>query len=147
MADRIGIVGAGICGLAAAAELAAAGREVAVFDKSRGIGGRLATRRVDAMSFDHGAPAAHGEAAFLDWLTTLGAGVGLGANALLARHGIGFGSKFTYGGMVFDTMRSEINARSFLIPAVTVLFAAVIVCLIPAVKASRTEPARTMRMH
>ncbi len=50
MADRIGIVGAGMCGLAAAAELVAAGREVAVFDKSRGIGGRLATRRVDAMS-------------------------------------------------------------------------------------------------
>jgi predicted NAD/FAD-dependent oxidoreductase len=79
MAGRIGIVGAGMCGLAAAADLVAAGREVAVFDKSRGIGGRLATRRVDAMSFDHGAPAAHGEAAFLDWLVTLGAVVQDGA--------------------------------------------------------------------
>jgi predicted NAD/FAD-dependent oxidoreductase len=79
MADRIGIVGAGICGLAAAAELAAAGREVAVFDKSRGIGGRLATRRVDAMSFDHGAPCADGDADFLGWLGTLGAEVRDGA--------------------------------------------------------------------
>jgi predicted NAD/FAD-dependent oxidoreductase len=79
MAGRIGIVGAGLCGLAAAADLVAAGREVAVFDKSRGIGGRLATRRVDAMSFDHGAPCANGDAAFLDWLGTLGAEVRDGA--------------------------------------------------------------------
>ncbi len=44
-------------------------------------------------------------------------------------------------------MRSEINLRSFIIPAVTVLACAVLVSLVPAVKASRTEPARTMRMH
>jgi putative ABC transport system permease protein len=77
----------------------------------------------------------------------IGAGLGLGANAFLARHGIKFGSGITYGGMVFDTMRSEINVRSFTIPAVTVLVCAILVSLVPAVKASRTEPARTMRMH
>jgi putative ABC transport system permease protein len=77
----------------------------------------------------------------------IGSGLGLGANAFLARHGIKFGSGLTYGGMVFDTMRSEINLRSFTIPAVTVLACAVLVSLVPAVKASRTEPARTMRMH
>ncbi len=77
----------------------------------------------------------------------VGAGLGLGANAFLARHGIRFGSGITYGGMVFDTMRSEINARSFVIPAVTVVVAALLVGLFPALKAARTEPARTMRMH
>jgi len=77
----------------------------------------------------------------------IGAGLGLGANAFLARHGIRFGSGFTYGGMVFDTMRSEINLRSFTIPAVTVFVSALLVGLFPAIKASRTEPARTMRMH
>ena len=79
--------------------------------------------------------------------SVIGAGLGLGANAFLSRHGIKFGSGLTYGGMVFDTMKSEINVRSFTIPAVTVLVCAVVVSLIPALKASRTEPARTMRMH
>jgi len=77
----------------------------------------------------------------------LGAGLGLGANAFLARHGIRFGQGVTYGGMVFDTLRSEINLRSFIIPAVTVLVAALLVGLFPALKASRTDPARAMRMH
>jgi putative ABC transport system permease protein len=77
----------------------------------------------------------------------VGAGLGLGVNAFLARHGIRFGSGITYGGMVFDTMRSEINTRSFVIPAVTVIVAALLVGLFPALKAARTEPARTMRMH
>jgi ABC-type lipoprotein release transport system permease subunit len=88
------------------------------------------------------------EVVFLSLMSmVIGAGLGLGANAFLARHGIRIGSGFTYGGMVFDTMRSEINARSFFIPAVTVFVAAVLVGLLPAIKASRTEPARTMRMH
>jgi renalase len=51
----IAIVGAGIAGLAAARRLADAGLSVAVFDKGRGLGGRMATRRVDGFAFDHGA--------------------------------------------------------------------------------------------
>ncbi len=49
------IVGAGICGLLAARELADAGWRVTVFDKGRGVGGRMATRRVGDGTFDHGA--------------------------------------------------------------------------------------------
>ncbi|MEL6197822.1 MAG: FAD-dependent oxidoreductase [Pseudomonadota bacterium] len=52
----IGIVGAGVAGLACASALVQAGRRVRVFEKSRGLGGRLATRRSEAGSFDHGAP-------------------------------------------------------------------------------------------
>jgi ABC-type lipoprotein release transport system permease subunit len=77
----------------------------------------------------------------------IGAGLGLGANAILSRYGIKFGEGLTYGGMVFDTMKSEINVRSFTIPAVTVIVCAALVSLFPAVKAARTEPAKTMRMH
>ena len=49
------IVGAGIAGLAAAAELVASGRRVVVLEKSRGVGGRMATRRVGEAVCDHGA--------------------------------------------------------------------------------------------
>jgi renalase len=49
------VVGAGLSGLAAARALAAGGHDVTVFDKGRGPGGRLATRRIGDATFDHGA--------------------------------------------------------------------------------------------
>ncbi len=49
------IIGAGIAGLACATRLVRAGRTVVVFDKGRGIGGRVATRRAGQFQFDHGA--------------------------------------------------------------------------------------------
>lgn len=52
---RVAIVGAGVAGLAAGRTLHQAGHEVVLFEKSRGPGGRLATRRVDAFTFDTGA--------------------------------------------------------------------------------------------
>ncbi|MEI7768703.1 MAG: FAD-dependent oxidoreductase [Chloroflexales bacterium] len=51
----VAIVGAGLAGLAAGRALADAGHAVTIFEKSRGVGGRAATRRVDGFSFDHGA--------------------------------------------------------------------------------------------
>lgn len=55
----IAIVGAGIAGLSCAARLAAAGRRVVLFDKGRGLGGRMATRRMETplgpVAFDMGA--------------------------------------------------------------------------------------------
>ena len=51
----VAIIGAGIAGLACARRLAAAGRSPVLFDKGRGVGGRVATRRVDGLQFDHGA--------------------------------------------------------------------------------------------
>ena len=59
MPDRIAIVGAGMAGLACAAELSRSGRQVTLFDKGRGPGGRMATRRAEiggeTVRFDHGA--------------------------------------------------------------------------------------------
>ncbi len=56
---RIGIVGAGLAGLACAQRLKAAGHGVTLFDKGRGPGGRMSARRIATeageASFDHGA--------------------------------------------------------------------------------------------
>ena len=49
------IVGAGIAGLAAAGVLRQSGWEVVLLDKGRGVGGRMATRRIGESRFDHGA--------------------------------------------------------------------------------------------
>ncbi|GGX48096.1 NAD(P)/FAD-dependent oxidoreductase [Saccharospirillum salsuginis] len=49
------IVGAGLSGMTLARELTAAGHHCQVFEKSRGRGGRLATRRREGWQADHGA--------------------------------------------------------------------------------------------
>jgi renalase len=49
------IVGAGISGLLVARTLNQAGWTVMVLDKGRGVGGRMATRRIGSGNFDHGA--------------------------------------------------------------------------------------------
>ncbi|MEM9027575.1 MAG: FAD-dependent oxidoreductase [Pseudomonadota bacterium] len=55
MTETIAIIGAGLAGLTAARKLNDAGCDVVVFEKSRGLGGRMATRRQDGFAFDHGA--------------------------------------------------------------------------------------------
>lgn len=52
---KIAIIGAGMAGLACARRLFAASRPVSILEKSRGLGGRLATRRIGRLAFDHGA--------------------------------------------------------------------------------------------
>jgi len=49
------VIGGGIAGLTAARDLRTAGKSVLVLEKSRGFGGRAATRRWDGMPVDHGA--------------------------------------------------------------------------------------------
>lgn len=51
----VAIVGAGVAGLAAGRDLAHAGHQVVLFEKSRSVGGRLTTRRVAEFRIDHGA--------------------------------------------------------------------------------------------
>ena len=52
---RVIVVGAGLSGLMAAQSLSDDRHDVIVFDKGRGVGGRLATRRIGDATLDHGA--------------------------------------------------------------------------------------------
>lgn len=54
--NTVAIIGAGMAGLCCAQRLQASGLAVTVFDKGRGPGGRLSTRRRHAHQYDHGAP-------------------------------------------------------------------------------------------
>jgi len=54
------VVGAGIAGLACATSLRGLGLSHVVFERSPGVGGRCATRRVSGQPVDHGAAFLHG---------------------------------------------------------------------------------------
>ena len=77
----------------------------------------------------------------------VGAGLGTVVNHLLSIYGITMPQEFTYGGIKFQTMYAEVNARSLIIPGITVILSAGIVSIFPALKAARILPARAMRAH
>ncbi|ANV84146.1 hypothetical protein AWQ21_06985 [Picosynechococcus sp. PCC 7003] len=52
----VAIIGAGLAGIHCGRKIQRAGHQVALFDKSRGVGGRLATRRIEGLPLDHGLP-------------------------------------------------------------------------------------------
>jgi len=52
---HVAVIGAGLAGLSCGRHLQSAGCRVTVFDKARGPGGRMSTRRADGWQCDHGA--------------------------------------------------------------------------------------------
>ena len=56
-------MGAGIAGLACARELTQRGVACCVLERSRGVGGRCATRRIEGQPVDHGVPFVHARSA------------------------------------------------------------------------------------
>lgn len=55
MAHRVAVIGAGYAGMAAAAELCAAGKHVTVFEASRTLGGRARAVELEGLTVDNGA--------------------------------------------------------------------------------------------
>ena len=54
MSAKVGVVGGGLGGLAAAAVLAARGAEVVLFERNEWLGGKAAELRLDGFRFDMG---------------------------------------------------------------------------------------------
>jgi predicted NAD/FAD-dependent oxidoreductase len=61
MSSDVIIIGAGVAGLSCAKALVDCGKTVRILERSRGVGGRCATRRVDSQSVDHGLVFIHGD--------------------------------------------------------------------------------------
>ena len=55
MSRKVVIIGAGAAGLTCAKQLIKSGFKVSIFEKSRGLGGRMASRRIENGIFNHGA--------------------------------------------------------------------------------------------
>ena len=53
--SQVAVIGAGLAGLSCASVLVHAGMQVQVFEKSRGLAGRMSTRKGDGWQCDHGA--------------------------------------------------------------------------------------------
>jgi len=77
----------------------------------------------------------------------IGAGVGYLVNTWLSFRGIALPQPFTWGGMEFSRFYTEVNARTFYIPGLTVLATALLAAIWPARWAARIDPAKALRMH
>lgn len=67
------------------------------------------------------------------------------AVGIMSRTGISFSEPMQFGGVSITHMKPAFTREVFLIPGVTIFLTAILVCLPPALKASRTRPARAMR--
>ena len=75
----------------------------------------------------------------------IGTVIALGINYFLSINGIKYPVPIDIGGISMNTMVSEINLHSYIIPAIVVLFTAFFVSMFPALKAAKADPAKTMR--
>ena len=88
------------------------------------------------------------EAAFLSLLAVvLGLAFSLPINYYYSFHGIAIPTPLTWGGMTFEVMRARITIRSAVEPALVTFGAAVLVSVLPALRAARIAPVRAMRRH
>lgn len=86
------------------------------------------------------------EIAYLSVLSILpGTGAGIFFNWLLSVHGITLSTPLEYGGFIFDKITAKLTLQSILMPAVIIISTAVIVSILPAIRAARIIPVKAMR--
>jgi putative ABC transport system permease protein len=76
----------------------------------------------------------------------LGSLIGYFLNLYFSRHGIVLPEPIIWGSVQMKYMKGEVNLRSFLLPSLTVVVTSLLVCIVPAFRAAKTDPAKTMRM-
>jgi len=82
----------------------------------------------------------------MSWVSVaIGVVVSLAVNYWLTQHGVSLPEAMSFEGVDFQKMYAEINRRSYVIPAITVVVSAMIVAIPPALRAARTAPASAMR--
>jgi ABC-type lipoprotein release transport system permease subunit len=77
----------------------------------------------------------------------IGSVIGLAGVYYMTEYGVDIGEDIGWGGVTMSTLRAEYNLRSFIIPAIIVLFTAVFVSIFPALRAAKIAPAKAMRIH
>ncbi len=73
--------------------------------------------------------------------------IGLVGNYYLSLHGVKLPETIEYGGMHWDTMSARITAASIWLPVVVTFFSALLVSVVPAVRAARITPVKAMSTH
>ena len=86
------------------------------------------------------------ETAFLAVISIIiGATAGILANYLLATYGIDYPTPIEYGGVMFKEITAKVTFRSVVMPSAIVFFTAILVSVLPAIRAARIVPVKALR--
>lgn len=77
----------------------------------------------------------------------VGSVLALALNAWFAKYGIQYPEPIDVGGIMVERMRGAINAACFWVPTVVTLGTAMVVSVLPAIRAARVNPVQAMRTH
>jgi len=77
----------------------------------------------------------------------IGIVLGILANWFLSIYGIRYPVPIEYGGYVFDKLTAKITIRSLVLPAAIIFGTALLVSILPALRAARIIPVKAMRAH
>jgi ABC-type lipoprotein release transport system permease subunit len=75
----------------------------------------------------------------------IGTAAGIFANWMLSVYGITYSTPIEYGGVVFDRLTAKITSRSLVLPALIIFSTAILVSILPAIRAARIIPVKAMR--
>jgi ABC-type lipoprotein release transport system permease subunit len=88
------------------------------------------------------------ESIFLSIISIIiGSIMGIFANWMLSIYGIAYPVPIEYGGYVFDKLTAKITIRSLVLPTVIIFGTALLVSILPALRAARIIPVKAMRAH
>ncbi len=86
------------------------------------------------------------EYAYLSVLSIIvGTAFGMLFNFILSVYGITLSTPLEYGGYLFDKITAKITFRSVLVPAIVIFGTAVLVSMLPAIRAARIIPVKALR--